>query len=82
MDTANNVEVWNKQKIGTVFNATFEDNKLKAEAWLIKERVRNVDSRVSEAIASISYRSGNRHMSAGSFGMLPTVTFMASAKAY
>jgi len=42
--------VFNKQKVGTVFNARFEKGKLKADAWIDKQRVGQVDRRIVEAI--------------------------------
>lgn len=47
---AGNPAIFNKQKVGTLFNAKFEKNALKAEAWLDPERLKTVDKRVLEAI--------------------------------
>lgn len=42
--------VFNNQKIGTVFNAKFENKKLKAEAWIDPERLEKIDKRILFAI--------------------------------
>ncbi|MFW6154878.1 MAG: hypothetical protein ACOC95_06645 [Planctomycetota bacterium] len=47
---ADSPEVFNKQKIGVLFNTRFDHRRLKAEAWLDQERVRTVDLRVHNAI--------------------------------
>ena len=49
---AANPQVFNRQKIGTVFNATYDakSKKLKAEAWIDPERAAKVDPRVLDAI--------------------------------
>jgi len=48
--SACNPEILTKQKIGVIMNARFEKGKLKAEAWLEPERIKEVDSRIMEAI--------------------------------
>jgi hypothetical protein len=45
-----NPNVFNRQKIGTLFNTRFVNKALKAEAWIDVERVRRVDGRVLNAI--------------------------------
>lgn len=42
--------VFNRQKIGTVFNASMDGRRLKAEAWIDAERVAVVDRRVLDTI--------------------------------
>ena len=49
-DYAGSPEVFNRQKTGVVFNTRFEDGKLKAEAWLDKQRLNAVDIRIANAI--------------------------------
>lgn len=48
--TACSPEVLSSRKIGVIMNTKFEDGKLKAEAWLEKDRVNAVDKRVMDAI--------------------------------
>lgn len=48
--SAGNPDVLNKQKIGTIFNTSFDGKRLKAEAWVDRERVFRVDERVANAI--------------------------------
>jgi len=48
--SAGNPTVFNKQKVGTVFNTRFEHGKLKADAWIDVQRVAQVDRRVFTAI--------------------------------
>ena len=48
--TATSPEVFDRQKVGVVFNATFDGRRLKAEAWIDVERVKVVDNRVWESI--------------------------------
>jgi hypothetical protein len=43
-------EVYNKSKVGTIFNTVFENRSLKAEAWIDVERVQEVDDRVYQAL--------------------------------
>ena len=43
-------EILTNRKIGVIMNTTYEDGKLKAEAWLDMDRIDNVDERISEAI--------------------------------
>jgi hypothetical protein len=47
---AGNPQIFNKQKVGVLFNARFESKALKAEAWLDPERLKKVDKRVLEAV--------------------------------
>jgi hypothetical protein len=47
---AGNPSVYNRQKIGTVFNARFDGKRLLAEAWIDVQRARQVDRRVLETI--------------------------------
>ena len=49
---ADNPAVFNKQKIGVLFNSRFDGTRLRADAWIDKERVGRVDRRVLEAIES------------------------------
>ncbi|HWA25702.1 MAG TPA: DUF2213 domain-containing protein [Lacunisphaera sp.] len=51
---AGNPEVFNRQKVGTIFNASFDGHRLKAEAWLDVQRVEALDRRVAAAIRSRS----------------------------
>jgi len=43
-------EVFNKQKVGTLFNARMEGDRLKADAWIDLARAAIVDRRVVDAI--------------------------------
>ena len=45
-----NPQIFNKQKVGVLFNARFEGKALKAEAWLDPERLKKVNKRVLEAV--------------------------------
>ena len=47
---AGHPEIFNRQKVGTVFNAHFDGDKLRAECWLDVERLQIVDSRVLVAL--------------------------------
>jgi hypothetical protein len=47
---AGNPSVFNRQKIGVLFNTRFEANALKTEAWLDVERTQRVDARVLDAV--------------------------------
>src|SRR5262245_11744521 len=47
-----NPDVFNKQKVGYVFNVRVSGKRLLAEAWLDKERLRHVDPRVAQAVRS------------------------------
>lgn len=47
---AGNPDVFNRQKVGTVFNTVFDGRRLKAEAWIDVMRVADVDPRVQRAI--------------------------------
>jgi len=49
---AGNPEVFNKQKIGTIFDAAISQNRLIANAWIDAERVRWIDPRVYDTIQS------------------------------
>ena len=48
--SAGNPEVFNQQKVGTVFNSRFEGSRLLADAWIDHQRAQEVDSRVLESI--------------------------------
>jgi len=50
--SANTPEYWDRSKIGVVMNTTWEDGKLKAEAWIYKDTVEQIDKRVHEAIVN------------------------------
>lgn len=50
--TACDPDVLTNRKIGVIMNTTFEDGKLKAEAWLDPVRMKKVDERIAEAIAN------------------------------
>lgn len=45
-------EVFNKQKIGCVFNTKFDGRRLPADAWIDVQRVALVDPRVEQAVQS------------------------------
>jgi len=47
---ADNVAVYNQQKIGVIFNSRMDGTKLKADAWIDVQRVTDVDKRVLRAI--------------------------------
>jgi hypothetical protein len=47
---AGHPQVFNRQKVGTVFNAQFDGKRLKAEAWIDVQKVKRVDPRVYESI--------------------------------
>jgi hypothetical protein len=49
---ANHPEIFNQQKVGTIFNTRIVGKKLKADAWIDIERVRRVDERVQKTIES------------------------------
>lgn len=49
---ASHPEVFNRQKIGTIFNTTFDGLRLKCESWIDVERVAQVDDRVLNTILS------------------------------
>lgn len=42
--------VFNRQKVGTVFNTRFDGHRLLTESWIDSHRVRLVDHRVADAI--------------------------------
>jgi hypothetical protein len=44
--------VFNRQKVGTLFNVRFDGQRLLADAWIDADRVRQVDDRVADAIAT------------------------------
>lgn len=46
----NPLHVHDRQKIGSIFNSTFDGHRLKAEAWIEIERARQVDIRILDAI--------------------------------
>jgi len=48
--TACDPDVLTNRKIGVIMNTTYEEGKLKAEAWLDPERISKVDSRIADAI--------------------------------
>lgn len=50
--SACDVDVLNKQKIGLVLNTKFEGGRLKAEAWIDKDRANAVDERIMAAVDS------------------------------
>ena len=50
--SATDTLTYEKQGIGMIMNTTWEDGKLKAEAWIDKEKANRVDSRVMEAVTS------------------------------
>lgn len=50
--TACRPSVINSQKVGIILNTKWEDGKLKAEAWLDKQRVEQVDNRISKHLRS------------------------------
>jgi len=43
-------DVLSARKVGVIMNTVFEDNKLKAEAWLEESRLKTVDERILTAI--------------------------------
>lgn len=47
---AGNPEVYNNQKVGTVFNARFDGTRLTADAWLNVSRLAAVDTRITNAL--------------------------------
>jgi hypothetical protein len=49
---ANSPRIFNKQKIGLIFNTRMVGDKLKADAWIDVQRVASVDNRVHRAIVS------------------------------
>lgn len=49
---ASNPKVFNKQKVGTLFEVYFAGRKLKAECWIDVERVALVDQRVKNTIVN------------------------------
>lgn len=49
---AGNPDVFDRQKIGTVFNAKFDGHRLKADAWIDVARVGQVDRRIEQTIKS------------------------------
>jgi 6-pyruvoyl-tetrahydropterin synthase len=49
-DTATDLDVYKKQAIGMIMHAQWKDNKLKAEAWLDKEKVEKKEPSILEHI--------------------------------
>ena len=49
---ADNPLIFNKAKVGVVFNTRFAAGKLKADAWLDKERLRKIDNRILTSLQS------------------------------
>lgn len=49
---AGNPQVFNRQKVGTIFNVRYDNRRLRAEAWIDVERVASVDGRIRQAILS------------------------------
>jgi hypothetical protein len=49
---AGNPDVFNRQKVGTIFNAKYANGRLVAEAWIDIERADQVDGRVLDSIRS------------------------------
>jgi hypothetical protein len=49
---AGSPSVFNRQRVGTLFNTRFQDGKLKAEAWLDPARLSHVDKRVFDAVTT------------------------------
>ncbi|QEG39395.1 hypothetical protein [Roseimaritima ulvae] len=49
--SAGDPDILNRQKIGVIFNTSFDGQRLKADAWVDRERVYRVDERVAQAIA-------------------------------
>jgi len=47
---AGDPEIFNKQKVGTIFAANFDGDKLRCESWLDPERLEWVDSRVYDTL--------------------------------
>lgn len=48
--SASNPRVFNRQKVGVLFNAAFDGKRLKAEAWLDVKRLEAVDPRVLRSL--------------------------------
>ena len=47
---AGNPDIFDRQRIGTIFNTKFKNGKLTAEAWLNVDRLGLVDKRILEAV--------------------------------
>jgi hypothetical protein len=47
---AGHPDIFTKQRVGTLFNARFEGNALKADAWLDPERLAAVDTRILKKV--------------------------------
>ncbi len=47
---AGNPLIFNRQRVGVIFNARFQNGALKAEAWLDTERLKKVDERVLDSV--------------------------------
>jgi len=43
-------DILTNRKVGIIMNTTFEDGKLKAEAWLDIDRINKVDKRIADAV--------------------------------
>lgn len=50
ISSANDPQAYNRQRVGTVFNARVDNGQLKAEAWIDIQRANAVDRRIVEAI--------------------------------
>ncbi len=50
MVSACDPDILSNRKVGVIMNTTFDDGKLKAEAWLEIDRMNKVDERIAEAI--------------------------------
>jgi hypothetical protein len=61
--SCNDPQVYNQQVVGTIFNTVFEDNKLKAEAWLKESVLNSLGADVVRALES----GGNLEVSTGLF---------------
>lgn len=48
--SAGDPDITNRQKIGVIYNTTFDGQRLKAEAWIDVERVTKVDQRILQTI--------------------------------
>ncbi|WP_286764254.1 MULTISPECIES: DUF2213 domain-containing protein [Rhodopirellula] len=48
--SASSPEIANKQKVGVIYNTSFDGTRLKADAWIDSERIRFVDERILQTI--------------------------------
>lgn len=48
--SAGDPDVWDRQKVGVLMNARYEDGKLKADCWINEDKLRDVDERVINAL--------------------------------